>query len=99
MENIKIIIDENEIIENKANIFKALGHPTRLTIVEAVSIKELCVCDIQKLVQLDMSTVSKHLTILKNAKILNSNKNGKYIFYSLKCQCIKNFIKCLDGIC
>lgn len=98
MENIKKLLDSSEAIENKANIFKALGHPTRLTIVEAVSIQELCVCDIQKLVQLDMSTVSKHLTILKNAKVLHATKNGKFIFYSLKCECVKNFIKCLDGI-
>ncbi|UDQ99339.1 metalloregulator ArsR/SmtB family transcription factor [Lentisphaerota bacterium WC36G] len=90
---------DNEIaLEKKANIFKALGHPTRLMIVEAVSHGELCVCDIQSLAKLDMSTVSKHLTILKNANILASEKRGKFIFYNLRCDCIKNFIKQLDNI-
>ena len=49
----------------RAEIFKALGHPARLTMVTALGTEERCVCDLQELVGSDMSTVSKHLAVLR----------------------------------
>ena len=49
----------------KAGVIKAMGHPSRLAMVEALADGELCVCELQKLVGSDMSTVSKHLSVLK----------------------------------
>ena len=53
----------------RAEIFKALGHPARLAMVVAMGDRERCVCDLQEVVGLDMSTVSKHLSILRKAGI------------------------------
>ena len=53
------------VIDAKAKVFKALGHPTRLFIVEELARGERCVCELVKLVGADFSTISKHLTLLK----------------------------------
>ena len=51
--------------EARATVAKALGHPSRLLILEALAEKDMCVCELTELVQADQSTVSKHLAVLK----------------------------------
>lgn len=51
----------------QAKIIKALAHPTRLFLVDQISRQETCVCELTAMVGADISTVSKHLSILKNA--------------------------------
>lgn len=80
----------------QSNILKALAHPTRLYIVSELLKKEKCVCEIQKLIGDDFSTISKHLTILKNAGIVECRKEGLRVFYKLAIPCIPNFINCLE---
>jgi ArsR family transcriptional regulator len=53
--------------EKRSLIAKALGHPSRLMIVDALQEKEICVCELTDLVGADQSTVSRHLSVLKNA--------------------------------
>lgn len=84
--------------EAKAKIFKALGHPTRLWIVEKLSGGECCVCEFVNCVEVDFSTISKHLSVLKQAGVIIDDKRGKQVFYRLKCPCIMEFIGCLEGI-
>ena len=79
-------------------IFKALAHPARLYIVEELSRGELCVCKITDQVGLDTSTISRHLTVLKNAGIIADNKRGQNVFYSLKMPCVLNFSACVQGV-
>jgi ArsR family transcriptional regulator len=80
----------------RADIIKSLAHPTRLFIVDRLSKGEICVCELTKLVGADMSTVSKHLLILKNAGIVSDDKRGLKVFYNLRIPCIINFIKCAE---
>lgn len=83
------------LIADQAKIFKALGHPSRLLMVDALMHQhELCVCDLQSLVGADMSTVSRHLSVLKDAGIVNDNKRGLNVYYTLRLPCLKNFLHC-----
>lgn len=65
------------------SILKALSDETRVRILLALSMHELCVCQITKLLGLSPSTVSKHLSILYNAELVNMRKSGKWVYYSL----------------
>ena len=83
----------------KARIFKALGHPSRLHIVETLEKGESCVCELVEQIGADFSTVSKHLTILKDTGIVEDDKRGKMVFYRLKVPCIIRFMDCIDNVC
>ncbi len=83
-------------LELRAKIFKALGHPSRLKMVESLFDGERCVCELQATVGSDMSTVSKHLNILKEAGILQDERRGTNIYYSLRMKCVANFLGCVE---
>ena len=84
--------------EAKTRIFKALAHPTRLFIIDELSKKERCVFDLTEMVGSDMSTVSKHLSILKAAGIIADEKRGTQVFYTLKTPCVLNFFSCVADV-
>ncbi|MBR3881548.1 MAG: winged helix-turn-helix transcriptional regulator [Mailhella sp.] len=79
-------------IEAQAKIFKALGHPSRLLMAEALLHGRLCVNELQQLVGADMSTVSRHLSVLKGADIVSDEKIGQNVYYSLKLTCLGQFL-------
>ncbi len=90
--------------ESRARILKALAHPSRLMMVEVLAHGERCVCELTDLVGSDMSTVSKHLSLLKDAGIVQCDKRGLKVFYSLRATCVMDFFDCLDvaekeGVC
>lgn len=80
----------------RSRIFKALGHPTRILIVDALLENKLCVCDLRELVGADMSTVSKHLSVLREAGIVATEKRGTSVYYSLRMNCVRGFLACVD---
>jgi ArsR family transcriptional regulator len=82
----------------RANILKAMAHPTRLFIIDELAQGQKCVCELQKMIDADMSTVSKHLSVLKNAGIVQDEKIGTKIFYNLKCHCVTNFLGCVESV-
>jgi ArsR family transcriptional regulator, arsenate/arsenite/antimonite-responsive transcriptional repressor len=84
--------------EARANIIKALAHPTRLYIIEQLSEGERCVCELRDGVGADISTVSKHLSILKNAGLVVDRKEGLWIYYRLRCTCITAFLECVESM-
>ncbi len=84
--------------EARAKIIKALSHPTRLFIIDELSKGQRCVCELTKMIGADMSTVSKHLSILKDAGIIGYDKRGNKIFYYLRCGCVTNFIGCIESV-
>jgi len=84
---------EKEFAE-KAEIFKALAHPTRLFIIHAVKDKKLSVKELTELVGIDISTMSKHLDILKKQKIIEGEKIKNFIYYRLTIPCVLDFMNC-----
>ncbi|MCG2725106.1 MAG: metalloregulator ArsR/SmtB family transcription factor [Elusimicrobia bacterium] len=82
----------------QASAIKALSHPTRLLIVNMLSKRDICVCELTKAIGNDISTVSKHLSVLKNAGLVDINRKGNRIFYKLKCPCILEFMSCVAKI-
>ena len=82
----------------QAEIMKALAHPTRVFIAQELGRGERCVCELTEMVGADMSTISKHLSIMKNAGIVESDKRGTSIFYTLKMTCVLNFFVCANQV-
>ena len=82
----------------RANIMKALAHPTRLFIVDELSKGERCVCELREMVGVDISTVSKHLAILRNAGIVADDKRGLQVYYTLQVPCILNSLECVEQV-
>jgi ArsR family transcriptional regulator len=84
--------------EARARIAKALAHPSRLLMLDALNAGEMCVCDLTDLVGADQSTVSKHLAILKQAGIVDDRKEGTMTFYRLKICCLDGFWSCIETV-
>lgn len=84
--------------EARATILKAFAHPSRVFIVEKLSEKPHCVCELTGLIGADTSTVSKHLSILKTAGIVTTRKEGTTVYYSLTCRCIPSIIDSVETV-
>lgn len=83
----------------RAKIIKALSHPARLLIVDELSEhEERCVCQLTELIGSDMSTVSRHLSQLKDAGIVEDEKRGKMIFFRLRVKCLLSFFECIESV-
>ncbi len=85
-------------LDARAKVLKALAHPTRLFIVEELEKEERCVCDLTEMIGADVSTVSKHLSVLKQAGIVADDKRGNLVFYRLRVPCILNFFGCVESV-
>lgn len=83
---------EAGIIGELSNIFKVLGDPTRLRIVSALGVDELCVCDLANLLGSSISAVSHQLRILRNLKLVKHRKEGKMVYYSLDDECVSTLL-------
>ncbi len=86
------------LLERRATVIKALAHPSRLAMVDALTEGEKCVCELQVLIGADMSTVSKHLSLLRDAGIVLSDKRGLQVFYRLRVPCLLSFFSCVDAV-
>ena len=84
--------------EAQAKIIKAIAHPTRLFIVDELKRQERCVNELTEMIGADMSTVSKHLSVLKGAGIVIDDKRGTQIYYKLKVPCILDFMHCVEHV-
>ena len=85
-------------LEAQARVIKALAHPTRLFLVEELCEGERCVCELAEMVGADVSTVSKHLALLRQAGIVGDEKRGKRVFYRLRMRCALDFTSCASTI-
>ena len=70
-------------MKDLTKMFKALGDSNRLRILKMLEIRELCVCEITAVLKLANSTVSKHLSILRDAELILDEKDGKWVNYRL----------------
>jgi len=85
--------------EARAKIIKAVAHPTRLFLVDELARSgERCVCELTEMVGADMSTVSRHLAILKGAGIVEDERRGAQVFYRLRVRCVLNFFECVESV-
>jgi len=87
-----------EDFEIRAAVMRAMAHPTRLFIVDELSRGERCVCELTKMIGNDISTVSKHLSVLKKAGIIEDDKRGLQVFYRLRVPCVLNFFHCAESV-
>jgi len=85
-------------LEAKSRVLKALGHPTRLLIAEELGQGERCVCEFVDMAGVDYSTISRHLTVMKQAGLVEDEKRGKQVFYKLRVPCVLNFMECVEEV-
>lgn len=84
--------------EARAHIMKALAHPTRLFIIDELAKRERCVCELRDMIGADVSTVSRHLTVLREAGVVEDEKRGLQVWYRLRVPCILNFFGCVEDV-
>lgn len=84
---------EKDTLHQLAETFKILGDPTRIQIIYALSIKELCVCDISAILNLSQSAISHQLRVLRNSRLVKYRKEGKIVYYSIDDSHITNLFR------
>lgn len=89
VDTVKVNMPDEEDIFEVADLFKAFGDSTRARIICALSIRELCVCDLSALLNMSQSAVSHQLRTLKQARIVRNRRNGKSVYYFLDDEHIK----------
>ncbi|MBI5250552.1 MAG: winged helix-turn-helix transcriptional regulator [Desulfomonile tiedjei] len=90
--------NQSERLKLKAEVFKAMGHPLRLGVIEFLREGERCVCEIVEEVGTEISNVSKHLSVLKKAGIVADRRDGLKIMYRLTMPCALDFAKCVENV-
>lgn len=85
-------------LDRKVQIIKALAHPARLEIIQALNAGPRCVSELQALVGGDLSTVSKHLTLMRKAGWIDCEKCGQQVRYRIACECLPTFLRCIEDI-
>jgi ArsR family transcriptional regulator len=87
---------ERNRLERRAALLKSLAHPSRLLIIEMLEEAPRCVGELTKAIGADMTTVSKHLSVLKRAGLVRDAKHGTYSEYTLVCDCVTHLIDCIE---
>ena len=86
------------LFEKQAEIAKAIAHPLRIAVVNFLKDGEQCVCDIAEHVGSERSNVSRHLSVMSNAGLLEYRKEGLKVIYKLKTPCILEFFSCVSRV-
>lgn len=86
------------LYEKQADIAKAIAHPLRIAIIDFLKDGEQCVCDIAQSIGSERSNVSRHLSVMVNAGLLDYRKEGLKVIYKLKCACIIDFFSCVTRV-
>jgi DNA-binding transcriptional ArsR family regulator len=86
------------LFEKQAKVAKAVAHPLRIAILDFLKNKEQCVCDIAEHIGSEQSNVSRHLSLMVKAGVLDWRKEGLKVKYHLKCPCILDFFTCIGGV-
>jgi ArsR family transcriptional regulator len=86
------------LFEKQAEVAKAIAHPLRIAIIDFLKDGEQCVCDIAEHVGAERSNISRHLSVMVNAGVLEWRKEGLKVIYKLKCVCILDFFSCITDV-
>ena len=99
LEKVKKEITDDESLFDMAAIFKVLSDPTRLKIINALLLSEMCVCDIAALLKMSQPAISHHLKSLRQTRLIKYRRDGKIAYYSLVDEHIKiMFSQCITHI-
>lgn len=74
---------EESVLETAAALLSAMADPTRIKILDALRMGELCVCDLAAVLGITVSAVSHQLRLLRTARLVRARKDGKVVFYTL----------------
>jgi DNA-binding transcriptional ArsR family regulator len=97
VETIKIKDLDAAQLDRAANMLKAIAHPMRIAIMTHLEDgKKLTVTEIHQLLDIEQSTTSHHLGILKDKGVLGSERNGKNTYYFLMHDSLRNIIECIS---
>ncbi len=80
--------------KQRAEVLKAVAHPVRVMIVDALQRGERCVCDLNRMVTINQSNFSRHLAVLKKAGIVTDRRAGMKVFYRLMTPCVLDAFNC-----
>jgi DNA-binding transcriptional ArsR family regulator len=86
------------LFQKQAEVAQAIAHPLRLAIVDYLKAGPQCVCDIAEHIGAERSNVSRHLSVMVAAGILEHCKEGLKVIYRLKCPCILDFFTCMSSV-
>lgn len=89
-----VSVKKQLLFEKQAEIAKAIAHPLRIAIIDFLKDGEQCVCDIAEFVGSERSNVSRHLSVMVKAGVLEYRKEGLKVIYKLKMPCILDFFSC-----
>lgn len=81
-----------------SKVMKAVSNPTRLMILDKLLDEPHCVCQLTEMTDLAVSTVSRHLLVLKNCDLVKIKKVKNHIYYSIKCRKVASLIDCARHI-
>lgn len=90
VERVREGMPEEEVLYSLAELFKVFGDTTRIRILYALFIEEMCVCDIAALLGMKQSAISHQLRVLKQARLVKYRRDGKIVYYSLDDDHVKN---------
>lgn len=82
----------------RADVLKALAHPTRVLILDALSRGDRCVNDLRRLAPASLPTISRHLDKLKKAGIVTERRAGPRVIHHLACPCMLQALECTCGV-
>jgi ArsR family transcriptional regulator len=85
-------------LQRRATVIASLAHPSRLLIVEALEMGEKTVSELTEIVGSDISTVSRHLGVLRNAGIIASRRDANRILHRLLTPCLTEFLLCVEKV-
>ena len=90
--------DQKRMFKLMARVISAAGHEIRLAILDYLKDGEKCVCDIAEHVGANRSNVSRHLSVMLNAGLVEQRKDGLRMMYSLRTPCILNITQCVAEV-
>ncbi|RMH01749.1 MAG: ArsR family transcriptional regulator [Planctomycetota bacterium] len=85
-------------LERRAAILQALAHPFRLRVVELLAEGPRCVCELAETVGVERTNLTRHLGVMRRAGLLDSWREGRKIFHSLRARCVLDFLNCAERV-
>ena len=84
--------------EIRSEVIKAMAHPVRLIVIELLKEGEKSFSELMEYFDIDKSTLSKHISVLKVSGIVKSRRDGLEMFYHLQVPCVADFFKCVTAV-